>query len=1404
MMKYLFTFFFFQLIAFSAFAQAPVYVPHTIIVKIDGTANAAKGIKILSEQELATFNEVSKVQAVNSFAKKRQDRGGKSILDGIYKVTLNGKVEEQAFINSLSSYKNILYAERYPNVQPLEIPNDPSAKTNGPQYHLSKIKAYDAWSSTRSREEIVIAIIDTGVDLEHVDLVPNLYVNEGETIDGIDNDGDGFIDNYYGWDFADNDNLPEADADEHGTVVAGVAAAATNNAIGIAGVGYNTKFMPIKIFTSNQNVSKNSYEAIIYAADQGCDVINLSWGNTSGYFQYAQDVINYAVLEKNAVVVAAGGNTNQLLDFYPASYDHVLSVGSVDKNDFKSANATYSYFMDIVAPGVDIYTTKNNDAYGTDGGSSLSSPMVSGAAALIKAFKPTLNALEIMEQLRINTDDISTLGTNSDYVNQLGKGRLNIFKALNNENKPSVRLTDFTYTNGFEQAAYYGDTLSIQVKFKNYLAAVEGLEITMSCDNPFVSVIENTINVGDLARNEEGSNRDSPLRVVLADDIPEGTTLYFQFTMKGAFYDDYQVMKLNANLRNRNFQFGNWNFSLSATANLGLNTNDPFSFQQVQFNGNTFLKHQGIFLAASADSISKNIAVAPNLNVYSEDFKTEVELKRFQDITADFDVRSEFKESENLLNPLGISVRQRVLGWSEVGHENYLLFEYELLNKGAVKYDSLFFNFFSDWSINNSDANNVGYDSSYNLAYATDELNSIYVGFASLMQKDSIFYALDIGDANNHISDLENDTLTNELIWKYSKLAFSKLAAGNLPGGNDVASIQGNLLTSFAAGQSRKFQYVLAAANSVEGLREAVDSARSKYQLSKEALPFGKQIQLCIGESAIFQTVNKDSLHIYLSPTIDTTVYQGDSLYISDVVSDSVLYYELIDEAGFASRRQRLILNIIRPKAFFQTAGEPYLLTPGEVNTFTFNDLSEDAVGRAWYFSNGYESSRLNPKIPITEAGMLEIQLIAENKIGCKDTLTKSIEFLWRGATPNIQNVAVCKGESVILSDNEIGDIAVYADSTATVPIFRGSTFMVANIQNDTIFYVRNENESYPSVWKAVEISILQVEANFDLYTDINSNSTELRALAVNSSNSNYDIQWLFNGSVIGTSDSVYVSLENMEGSNLELVVTNDYGCTDTAYYSGLQSVIPQFDSYFLCKDEPITIKANNSNKLYFFADESLTSFLGKGSSLTLNKVDENAMVYAVNVADILPSEVVQVPILVSTLTADFTIESDTLNLAYDQKLAASANSNQAKSFVWDLGDGNSLTGKDISYTYTTPGIYTVVLSVEDSLNCVESKSKTLVVFDDPILGSKAELRRFFKIFPNPANQILHLEGVGNFSFDQYQIIDLKGNVVLSSNNEKPSMRAEVINIKNLPEGVYYLVIKQDKAEAPFMFMVKR
>ena len=205
-------------------------------------------------------------------------------------------------------------------------PNDPDI---GSQYYINLIEANEAWDVTHGNSSIVIGIVDTGGDLDHPDLQNNIFIDPADPTDGIDNDGDGYIDNNRGWDFSgadasligtpgfQGDNNPSVFSGNkfgHGTMVAGCASATTNDGVGISGVGFNTKLLFTKHYADNQpdnstSYSSNLYEGLLYAALHGAKIINCSWGNTNAS-GIAQDIINYVTLELGCLVVAAAGNSN--------------------------------------------------------------------------------------------------------------------------------------------------------------------------------------------------------------------------------------------------------------------------------------------------------------------------------------------------------------------------------------------------------------------------------------------------------------------------------------------------------------------------------------------------------------------------------------------------------------------------------------------------------------------------------------------------------------------------------------------------------------------------------------------------------------------------------------------------------------------------------------------------------------------------------------------------------------------------------------------------------------------------------------------------------------------------------------------------------------------------------------
>ncbi|MGM0580556.1 MAG: S8 family serine peptidase [Bacteroidota bacterium] len=1394
------------LLSFFIFQQslAQDYVPGLIVVKLKDEDQAAKGksSNALSLETLKKDEQIKKIQDLGKSSRNKQRNSKKSRLDNIYKLDIKDGVSELDYINHLKSFDNIEYAEQYPNVKPLLVPNDPEAQFGKAQFYLDQINVYDAWNVTQGDEEIIIGIIDTGADLDHEDLEGNLYLNEADPIDGVDNDNDGFVDNYYGWDFADGDNSPEADGSTHGTGVAGIAAAATDNNTGIAGVGFNTKFMPIKIFQSENNFSRNSYEAIIYAADQGCDVINLSWGNSGRYSQFAQDVINFAALERDVVIVAAAGNTDDELDFFPASYNNVLSIGFVNEDDSRNSNSTYSDFIDLVAPGSGIYTTENGDAYDTDGGSSYAAPMVAGAAALVRSVFPEWNALQVMEQLRVSSDDIYDVANNSDFQYKFGKGRLNVFKALADYETPAIRISNVEYTNGLEEAAYFGDTLDITVEFTNYLEAAENITVNLTSSSPYVSILQSDYEIPVLGTLESITNENARFKVVLSDDLPEAEPLNFRLLFEAENYSDYQSFQIQSSPKIQLFQFNGWAFGFTATGNLGRSYATPFSNYAVNFEGNRLIDHMGLIVAVNEDSMRRNTMVNPNSFQYLEDFESVQSLKRYDDITADFDVRSIFKEQDTISNPLDLYVDQRFLGWND--ESNILIHQYQLQNRSKANYDSIYFALFTDYALSDKLDDKLQYDSAYQLSYAYNEAEDEYVGLSFIGDQDSVFYAFDLAEENGHTSDLENDSLKQNIIQNALQNPFSKRQAGELNAGNNVGGLHGLMIPEFPAASSQSFSFALLRANTLDELKALVDKAREKDSLTVLNPPFGDQIFICRNDSPVIEAKEGYTLKVYASPTVDTTLYEGTAFETTEISSDSTFYIAEIDTAGITSIRKRWLLTITKPTAGFRIPNDTLLLEPEIDNTFRFTDESEDAVSWNWTFSNGFTSSNQNPNITINEAGEYEAELIVSNTQGCKDTLTQTFQAVMRSPKPQIANQEICRYSNLSLSDPNLDEITVYADSLMSNQLFSGSEFTVEQLDRDTVFYIRNEAGEYPSKLTGVEVDIIPIAANMEVRLDLNSANETLQGVAISDSEFAANLVWMMGVDTLGTGSEIYFNLKDLNGKQLKLFAISESGCIDSTVFETTKSDMPEFENYYLCESQSVNLYAINSDAVYYFADENLNEFIGKGSNVTISEISEEISVYAVNVENIEPSEIVEVPIYVSTLSAEFNLSHDTINLAFEEKVVLEALSESANEWTWYL-DGTEIgNSQSIQYEVNREGKFNIELSVSDSLGCSAQSVQNIVVFNDPLLGNKKELKSYFSIYPNPADKRVHLTGNGQFKYDSYAIIDTKGKELMRGQNDKPIIQTEIIDISELKEGPYYLIIRKGKQEASFLFVIRR
>lgn len=321
--------------------------------------------------------------------------------------------------------------QQMPGIKAVEIDSKvrKSLSANDPffnqQWHLKAqpgINAVSAWDSTTGDADVVIAVVDTGVDYRHEDLAANIWQNSAEVAaDVIDNDANGYIDDIYGINPAD-DNVDPLDEDGHGTLVAGIIGASTNNALGVAGINWQVKILPCRFMDANgDGFVSDAIECLDYLLDlkqnHGVNIVasNNSWGSSS----YSQALYNAIAAHNEAGIlfVASAGNDNTQAEYYPAAFDlpNIISVSAHDESGAKASFSNYSRsWVHLSAPGTNIYSTDKDNAYGRASGTSMSAPMVSAVAGLLKAAEPQLT----MAQLRARILVSATPAANSQLASQ--------------------------------------------------------------------------------------------------------------------------------------------------------------------------------------------------------------------------------------------------------------------------------------------------------------------------------------------------------------------------------------------------------------------------------------------------------------------------------------------------------------------------------------------------------------------------------------------------------------------------------------------------------------------------------------------------------------------------------------------------------------------------------------------------------------------------------------------------------------------------------------------------------------------------------------------------------------------------------------------------------------------------
>ncbi len=909
--------------------------------------------------------------------RKKTNEYGEALADLslIYQLKTNNNIDMRRIEERLFKSGIIEWAQpRYIN-KPMFTPNDPQISQ---QYHHALIKTFEAWDIEQGDTNVFIGITDAGIQFTHEDLA-NVKYNYADPINGIDDDNNGYIDDFRGWNSVVNSNDPTATLSPHGMFTTGMCSATTNNALGIAGNAYNCKFIPIRI--DDANGFNYGYEGITYAADRGAQIINASWGNTF-YTPMGEDVIRYATINLGALVIAAAGNSGLNESYYPASYPFVFNVGATGATDVKWSGSTFGPDLDIVAPGELVRSCWPFNGYQESSGTSFSSPLVAGAAALVKSHFPQYNALQVAERLRVTADtSIYQLAGNSGFYHYLGAGRLNMQRALNAPQTPSVHFEEVSIEdNDGNNFAEPGDTVSLLGNFFNYLAPTTSVNAIITCNSPFISITSNNFNGGNINTLSQVSNTSNPFVFEILPGAPVNLTLVFKITYTDVAYSAFEYITLKVNKDYMDLAINNIATTITSHGNIGYNADYATDGIGISYKNSNTLMYSMSFMIGSSSSKTADNAYASVIPGYDNDFVRVSSVKNINPVNSNYvEIKSKYYTDSASVNRLEITEK----AWASAAppDSNFILFNYTVKNTGNAVTENLSAGLFTDWDIENAGTNQSVYNDAEKLSYAFNtQNNGLYAGVKLISGTVAGHYCFN-SDGISGSSNLYDGFSPVE---KFN--ALSGTVTRDVSQIGDISNLISASLSTIQPGDSATFTVALLAGENLDALIAAGDRAAAVSNFSNAQIYVESVNESCNGNDGLIsiQSGNPQITHVELLNSSNIVIESGTDIsnlsFENLIQGDYLLNFIFEDSTNYGI--PVTIESSPAVSVSISASSEFVLITNASVD---FTSTSTNAESYMWDFGDGNSSTEQNPTHTFTEEGTFDVSCIAFNA-SCSDT----------------------------------------------------------------------------------------------------------------------------------------------------------------------------------------------------------------------------------------------------------------------------------------------------------------------------------------------------------------------------------------------------------------------------------
>lgn len=763
-------------------------------------------------------------------------------LERIAILRIESGISNAKAIRIITDLPFVEYAEFMPTHALIQQPND---SLYGYQYYPGMIGADSAWAyydQQTIKDSVLIGIIDTGVDPLHEDLSSAMFMNPGETgidsignnksANGIDDDRNGFVDDWQGWDFAsgidpvkgDNRAVP---GHFHGTHVAGIACAITNNKKGIAGIARNHRILPVKVGYDDSNSVNvtGGYEGMLYAAMMGADIINCSWGSPTSSIA-EQEIVN-EVLQLGSVIIGGAGNDQSDMAFYPASYRGVVSVAAIGPDSLKAGYSNAHGTVDISAPGSFIYSTVLNNGYGYSSGTSMAAPIVSGVAALVKSLNPARSNEQIAGMLKSSAVDISS--QNPLHAKGLGSGMIQAYAAVSMNQPRYVEITQAEFSEINPNGMFTpGEHIELSVVVHNLLEDADSCTLIIHSEDAQypVAILNDTIALGRLKASTIYAIAEK-VQCILPQSSPFNHRIILKLDIEsGGKHIGRGFAELIINPTYRTMMANDMHLTVTSQGHIGYN-DYPTNIQGIGLvfppNEQSVLFESGFIVGTSAEKLSNGIRdISGDEQERSFYIRSSVEVVS-PGQKADAESFAQFADSARAIDA-GVSVEHRIYQFDEEGVDSTVFITYDIKNERIVRMDSVHAGMFFDWDIGPSGQNNIctfEMDEGYAHCFSTVDSTLPHIGITLLNDVPVQFHAIDNDGRGNGFSIYDGFSRNEK--W----FALSGGISRERSRSTDVSMIMGGGPFGLDPGAHQQLAFAIVAGSTKSDIKNAILNARS-------------------------------------------------------------------------------------------------------------------------------------------------------------------------------------------------------------------------------------------------------------------------------------------------------------------------------------------------------------------------------------------------------------------------------------------------------------------------------------------------------------------------------------------------------------------------------------------------